>query len=302
MSQLCLRLTMGCTVLSFLVTGCASSSSEVSPSLMGKLKGESGGVQQASYRAEARSDLNPKKISDPLTLKLHYARWAEEMKEYPDARLHYGDVLEQLPENFDAILGLARIDQASGDYASAETGFRRAITLQPDSPVAQHALGQFMLSQGRVAESLPLLNQALMAQPGDKACRYHLAEALAKSGDINAALPHFQQTVGAAAAHYNIATVLRDRGDVRGAEQHFRQALMINPELERARHALTALSRNHQSSNVARTARLGSASQGAPNGAAAMRIVPTAHQMSSPVNSLTPAQRQQLNNQQRLSR
>jgi len=293
---------MGCTVLSLLLTGCASSSSDVSPSLLSKLKGESGGVQQASYQVEAKSNLNPKKLKDPLTLKLHYARWAEEMKEYPDARLHYGDVLEQRPENFDAILGLARIDQASGDHASAETGFRRAITLQPDSPISQHAMGQFVLSQGRVEESLPLLNQALMAQPGNKAYRYHLAVALAKSGDIKSALPHFQQTIGAAGAHYNIATVLRDRGDFRTAEQHFRQALMINPELEQARNALGALSRRRHPRNVARSASSGSVSQGTPNGAMAPQIVPAAHQLSTPVNSLTPAQRQQLSNQQRLSR
>lgn len=302
MLQLSNRWIIGGTLLCSLITGCASPSSEVSPSLLGKLRGEPQGVQQASYNVEAKNDLNPKKIKDPLTLKLHYARWAEQMNEYPDARRNYTEVLEERPENFDAILGLARIDQASGDNVSAEAGFRRAMSLQPDSPIAQHALGQFMLSQGRVTESLPLLQQALMGQPADKACRYHLAEALAKSGDIQGALPHFQQTVGAAAAHYNVGTVLHDRGDYQGAEQHFRQSLMINPQLERARGALATLPRHHPSANVAQAASRGVSSQGAPMRSPAPQITPAAHHMSTPVNSLTPAQRQQLSNQQRLSR
>lgn len=270
---------------------------------MGKLQGQESEIQQASYQVEAGSDLNfSRKVEDPVTLKLHYARWVEEMENYPEARKHYAEVLEQRPENFDAILGLARLDQASGDVASAEKGFRRAISLQPNSHIAQHAMGQFMLKQGRVSESLPLLNQALSNQPDNKAYRFHLAVALAKSGDVNAALPHFQQTVGPAAAHFNVATVLKERGDFRGAEQQYRQALTINPQLKQAQYALQALNRSNEAQHFAGSPQQGSAIQAPPNNGQSPAVVPAAHHMSTPINSLTPAQRQQLRNQRQLKR
>lgn len=303
MTQLCPRSTFKCLALSLLLSGCATQKNEVAPSLMGQLQGQDNGIHQASYHVEAESDLDFNgKVEDPITLKLHYARWVEEMENYPEARRHYAAVLEQRPENFDAILGLARIDQASGDVASAENGFRRAISLQPNSHIAQHAMGQCMLKQGHVAESLPLLNQAVSGQPANKAYRYHLAEALAKSGDVNAAMPHFEQTVGKAAAHFNVATVLKQRGDLRGAEQHYRQALTVNPQLKQAQYALHALQQARQAQHLANSPQQGGATQGRPNNGQAPTVVPAAHHMSTPLNSLTPAQRQQLRNQRQLTR
>ncbi len=294
------------------MAGCATDSANVSPSLLNQLKNNraaaKGGIQQASYQQETETELASKKIEDPLTLKLRYARWMEELENFPDAQLHYNQVLAERPENFEAVIGLARIEQAVGEVEKAEAGFRRAYALRPESAVAQHALGQFQLSQDRVAEALPLLNKAVLAQPDDKAYRYDLAVALAKSGDINAALPHFKRTVGEAAAHHNIATILRDAGNLRGAEQHFRQALSIQPDLPESRHALAALYSQIKARQLAESTR-GTVEQGTPN----QSVRPAAHQSATrrtaprntatrPPQTLTPTQREQRRNQQTLPR
>ncbi|MGE0377867.1 MAG: tetratricopeptide repeat protein [Planctomycetaceae bacterium] len=286
---------------SLLLAGCASKRSEISPSLISELQGKHGGVQQVDHKYVTDSDeeLGTKKIKDPLALKLQYARVMEQFENYPDARQNYAAVLGEKPDNFEAVIGLARVDQAIGEHEKAEAGFRKALALNPDSAVAQHALGQFQLSQGRTAEALPLLNKAVLAQPNDKAFRFDLAVALAKSGDTGAALPHFKRTVGEAAAHHNIGTVLRDQGDLRGAEQHFRQALCIQPDLEETRHALVALYQARETAKVAANNNGGSAVQGAPN----QGVVPATHQTFPPPSQpLTPTQHEQRQNQQPLTR
>ncbi len=307
MTGFCFRSTILGSAACLLMAGCATDSANVSPSLLSQLKGNrataQGGIQQASYQAKAEGGLGSKKIEDPLTLRLRFARWMEELENFPDAQFQYSQVLAEHPENFEAIVGLARIEQAVGEVEKAEAGFRRAYALRPESAAAQHALGQFQLSQDRVAEALPLLNKAVLAQPDDKAYRYDLAVALAKSGDINAALPHFKRTVGEAAAHHNIASILRDAGNLRGAEQHFRQAISIQPDLSESRHALAALYSQRKAQRIAESTR-GTVEQGTPN----QSVRPAAHQSATPRNTttrpqtLTPAQREQRRNQQTLTR
>jgi len=291
--------------LSLVLAGCASERSQVSPSLMSQLKGKPQRIQQVSYEVGSDDELGTKKIKDPLTLKLRYARVMEQFENFPDAKQHYSDVLQKQPENFEAGIGLARVGQAVGDTHKAEIGFRKALALRPDSAVAQHALGQFHLSQSHAVEALPLLNKAVLAHPNEKSYRYDLAVALAQAGDVNAALPHFKRTIGEAAAHHNIATILRDRGNLRGAERHYRQALSIQPDLEESRHALVNLYELRDArKQYARNTRGGSAVQGTPNRA----VTPVAHETMSPRTTagprhpLTASQREQRRNQQALTR
>ncbi|MBX3436032.1 MAG: tetratricopeptide repeat protein [Planctomycetaceae bacterium] len=250
--------------VSLLMAGCASDKNNLSPSLLSELKGKGFTGQQVSYQTETEEELGTRKIKDPLALKLQYAKVMEQFEHYPDARMHYNAVLGEQPENFEAVIGLARVEQAVGETEAAEAGFRKALALRPDSAAALHALGQFQLSQGRTGDALPLLNKAVLAQPNEKAYRFDLAVALAQSGDVNAALPHFKRTVGEAAAHHNIGTVLREKGDVRGAEQHFRQALSIQPDLSDARQALVSASIVRGMSRGRRENQNGSVVQGRP--------------------------------------
>jgi tetratricopeptide (TPR) repeat protein len=224
-----------------LLAGCTASPEKTSPSLFGSLRKDDS-VQKASYEVEA-DIVSPSRIRDPLALKLRYARWMEELRNYPEARTHYSAILVEQPENLEAIVGLARIDHAAGRLAEAEDGFRKALAQRADSALANQAYGEFLLAQGRPAEAVSLLNRAVAADPGNQAANYHFAVALARTGDLQAAFPYFKKTVGEAAAHFNVATLLRERGDVHAAEQHFRQALLSNPQLDAARLALADLQR-----------------------------------------------------------
>ena len=99
----------------------------------------------ATYQQQAvdEEDETPaKKITDPNPLKLRYALWMEETGNLPEARKHYSEVLAARPKHVEAALGVARVDLASGQLEEAETGFRLALKLDPQSAIAQSGIGQ----------------------------------------------------------------------------------------------------------------------------------------------------------------
>jgi tetratricopeptide (TPR) repeat protein len=236
------RTILPTAVLTSLLAGC---------SMPGK--GSSGGplkglrsVTTASYQEHPVDDGPPKKVNDPLSLKLRYAQWMEEIENFEAAQENYNIVLKERPEDVDAILGLARIDQVAGRLDAAEAGFKKALGLQPNSVVAKNALGQYYVNRGRLPEALPLLNGAMLGDPTNKVYRFHLAAALARSGDTTAAFPHFVQSVGEPTAHYNVGMILKSQGQPAQAEQHLRQALTMKPDFEAAQQALAEIRQQAQ--------------------------------------------------------
>jgi tetratricopeptide (TPR) repeat protein len=214
-------------------------------------------------------------LKDTSELSLAYARWMEEVGSLNDARRHYGDVLKDKPRNLDALLGIARVDQLSGRPQEAEQGFRKALRLAPESPDALHALGQFYASQERWPEAVDQLNKAMLAAPGEKAYRYHLAVAMVHVGDVNGAMPHFIRSVGDAEAHYNVGLILRDQGKLKDAEQQMLLAVTKKPDLHQAQYWLDELRREQESSLLL----------AAGSGASSSTVQPASHvQMQSAAN------------------
>lgn len=202
----------------------------------------------AARRArEAEEADAPRDIGDPTELSLMYARWREDVKDLPEARKHYGKVAEQNPKNIDAVLGLARIDLASGMTYEAEQGFLTALKLDPNSAAALHSLGQFYGSQERWREAVDMLNKAMLAAPAERQYRYDLAVALVRAGDIHGAMPHFIRTVGDAEAHYNVGLILHEEGRLEEAEQQLLLAVTKKPELHEAQIWLDEIRRARES-------------------------------------------------------
>ncbi len=190
-------------------------------------------------------------LEDPAYLHLKYAQWRENVGDLADARQSYQFALKQNPKSLEAKLGLARLDQLAGRLEEAEKGFRAALDSRPSDPLALNALGQFYASQKEWIKALPLLEQAADAAPHEIIFRYHLALAMAQSGDIQGAFPHFQQAVGEAEAHYNIGYLLYDKGHKELARQRFRKALALNPRLTQAQAMLDEMDPNKQQTQLA---------------------------------------------------
>ncbi|MCA9032455.1 MAG: tetratricopeptide repeat protein [Planctomycetaceae bacterium] len=193
-------------------------------------------VQRAAFEEEIPDA--PPDPKNPSQLKLAYARWMEESGNVDEARNQYTAVRSEEPKNVDAILGLARVDLASGKHVEAEQGFQRALKLDPESPLAHHGLARCYAVQKRWTEAVAELNTAVLADPTNNNFRYDLAVAMAHTGDIDGALPHFVRVVGDAKAHYNVGLILQDEGQTAAAKKHLSLALTKDPHLEEAEHWL----------------------------------------------------------------
>jgi len=95
-----------------------------------------------------------------------------------------------------AIMGLAAIDEGTGDYVMAERRYRDVLALGP-SPRAQRALASLLGRQGRSAEAEKLLTALLAADPADADSRFEMALARSIQGDCAAAIPDFRKVLEA---------------------------------------------------------------------------------------------------------
>ena len=214
------------TLMCVALTGCASSGSRWNP---------------FAERDDHEATVARKKLKDPRKLDLAYAKWQEQIGNITEARERYQRVLHDQPQSVDAMLGLARLDQLAGRMQESEQGYRKALKAAPNDPVVLDALGQFYANQEKWPSAIDTLRQALAAAPNDNTVCFHLAVALAKSGDIAGSKPHFMNSVGDAEADYNLGLILHDQGKLDQAEQYFVQASVKKPTLEQAQYWLNEI-------------------------------------------------------------
>jgi len=245
-SYYCSRNMIACgtLILSFILSGCATS--RTTP-LSNWWNGSSSPKSLASkIKAPSLISSTDKKVENPGLLHLKYARWQEELGNLVEARQSYEQALTSNPRSTDALIGLARINQLAGRNREAERGYTKALQFNPNNPQALDAIGQFYASQKRWDDTIDVLNKAMLAAPREPLYRFHLAVALTKQGNYDAAMPHFTHTVGEAEGHYNIGRILTNDGNLQQAEEHFLLALSKKPNLseaqtmlEQVRHSLS---------------------------------------------------------------
>lgn len=182
----------------------------------------------------------------PEVVHLAYGQWQEQMGQQAEARESYSKVLAKQPKNVEAILGMARLDQAAGLYADAEERLKKAIKLAPKDPRVLACYGNFYSAQGEWAKAVEMQQAAVKLAPEDQRYQYLLGVALTRSGQLDAAFPYFVRAVGDAQAHYNIGYILHEQGDRAGALQRMEQALALRPDLELAQQMIDRIQGGNQ--------------------------------------------------------
>ncbi len=180
-------------------------------------------------------------LKDASSLDLRYAQWQEQLGNLPEAREGYTRVLKSTPKHVVARLGIARLEQLSGNAEAAEAAYREIAQDSAGDAKALDALGQFYVAERRLPEAISTLQQAVKTAPDDTVCRYHLAVALAKSGDTAGAFTEFSKTVDEAEAHYNVGYICYEQGRKDIAEREFLQAVTLRPDLISAQTMLDEL-------------------------------------------------------------
>jgi tetratricopeptide (TPR) repeat protein len=278
-------------IVSLAVAGCARSN---------------GSLWNRFAKADSRFKSAKRELKDPSHVHLKWAQLQEQSGNVAESRQSYEFVLAENAKSVDAILGLARLDQLAGRTAEAEQGFQKALKLKPNAPQVLDAVGQFYASQEKWDLAVQKLNAAMLAAPDEPNYRYHLAVALARSGDLEGSLPHFAKTIGEAEAHYNIGYILHQQGQLAAAEQQFQQAVLKKPGLHEAQEMLDDIRRTQEGRLMLTGSRTGGPSAVVPSGgalpqhnyagtaptyqpAAGVAHVPSAHLQSPPRSAATSA-------------
>jgi putative PEP-CTERM system TPR-repeat lipoprotein len=101
---------------------------------------------------------------------------------FPQAIEQYEILLAAHPGNVQVLNNLAWLYHREKDARALATA-ERAYRLAPHHPEVMDTLGTILIDQGQTRRGLQLLQKAATEAPASTAIRYHLAVALAKSGD-----------------------------------------------------------------------------------------------------------------------
>lgn len=96
------------------------------------------------------------------------------------------------------------------------------------------ASGHELLSQGRLAEAVTVLSQALALDPEQAQVHTTLGDVLRQLGQLTEAIEHCRRAIridpGLAAAHSNLGNALLESGRIEEAEANYRRALSLDPD------------------------------------------------------------------------
>lgn len=154
----------------------------------------------------------------------------------PDLAQASIDLLEALklsPETTSDTLLAARIAEASGDTAAAESAYRRILTKSPDSAPANAGLAHLLIAQKQYPEAEDLLKASIQKTPDDPALTAQLAAVLVAQ-DKAEALPLLQQYhakhASDSAMTRMLAQVLADVGEYAESDQLYVTLLASQPK------------------------------------------------------------------------
>lgn len=166
----------------------------------------------------------PAETLNPNLTRAYQAMQAGNLSEAKNA---YRKVLQADPNNRDALLGLAAIQERAGDTESAARLYQRLLDLDPNDGAAQAALTG--LGQGDPVRSESRLKSLLTQQPDSATLHFALANLYADQQRWAEAQQSyflaFQKQPGNPDYLYNLAVSLDHLGQNKLAQEYYRRAL-----------------------------------------------------------------------------
>lgn len=188
-----------------------------------------------------------------------------------EAEAGYRAILQDNPEDANALQLLGLVLHARGDNDEAAALIRKAVDIVPNNPTFLSNLGSVLLAAGRPEEAREPLETAHREAPADAEIRYNLATALHELVELGAAADQYRAVLetapGHAGARINLGTILQDRDDFAGAEALFDSVLRDEPDNPLALKNLARLRRHQGEIDAARALfrRAASAAPGDPD-------------------------------------
>jgi Flp pilus assembly protein TadD len=150
-----------------------------------------------------------------------------------DAESEYRTALRLDPKFVPAMVNLADLDRMRGLDRQGVELLRQALSIEPRSADATHALGLFMVRQHNYADALPLLKRAAELAPDNVRYGYVYAVALNSTGSPEQSRALLTQIHRQHPENRNVLAALiadeRGAGDVQAALSHARELADLDP-------------------------------------------------------------------------
>jgi putative PEP-CTERM system TPR-repeat lipoprotein len=131
---------------------------------------------------------------DDTAARLQLADTLTATRQYQPALEQYESVLRQDPKNVLALNNAAVLYRRNNDPRALDY-LERSYKLMPDNVAIADSFGWVLVERGKVDEGLEVLRKAATKSPANGDVRYHLAAALAQSGDEAAARVEVQRAL-----------------------------------------------------------------------------------------------------------
>ena len=125
-----------------------------------------------------------------------------------------------------------------GRFAEGVVHLQEALRIRPDYPLARFNLGVILEREGRIDEAIDQYRRTLRVRPRDAKAHTNLGAALHRMGVLEEAILHYREALRLdpddSLAHNNLGLALIITGKRDEAISQFREALLINPDYREA--------------------------------------------------------------------
>lgn len=147
---------------------------------------------------------------------------------YPEAEVAFRQILEQEPDNADALHGSSVLAFQQGDKSRAQDLLVALLKVEPGRVSARYDLACMLIDQAQDVEAVTLLRQVVAETPSHASAWYQLGFALKMQGQGVEAEQALQACLALAPEHAaaanELARIHRDRGDYPAALATFEHA------------------------------------------------------------------------------
>jgi predicted O-linked N-acetylglucosamine transferase (SPINDLY family) len=158
------------------------------------------------------------------------------------AQACYRRVLEEQPENVDALHFLGVIAYQRGEHEEAEQLIGRALSLNAANAPAQNNLGNVLRERGRAPEAIDAYRRALALAPDYVDAHLNLAATLVREHRLEEAEAAYRQLLAvkpdAVEGLINLGNVLRERDRPDESIASYREAIRLRPDAAMAHYNL----------------------------------------------------------------
>lgn len=162
----------------------------------------------------------------------------ERMENWPEARGAYLKMLECMPGNLGGMLGLGRVQCASGEFEAAEQVLSQALARFPNEAEVHRVLGALQSGKGNEQQAEYHLREAIGLNRRGVAARVDLGNLLQRQQRYQEAGHCYVQALAVDAhnpdVYFNLGVCEQRQGHLEAALDNFDRAIAVRPEFVEA--------------------------------------------------------------------